>query len=101
MVYRYLFNTAGKYVAFISGNNVFTPESKWFGYVVNGNEFYGANGYFIGYILDDDRVVRNKQEFPRIPHIPRIPPIPPIPPLPPLPRLPKFPLPYPYEDVFK
>jgi len=101
MAYRYLFNTSGKFVAFVSGDNVFTPQSQWLGYIVNGNEFYNESGKFVGYVLDDDRVARNTMEIPRIPRIPRIPPISPIPPIPPLPRLPKIPLLPPYEDVFE
>jgi hypothetical protein len=98
MSYRYLFNTSGRFVAFISGSNIFTPQSQWLGYIVNGNEFYNKGGQFVGYILDDDRVAKNSTEMPRLSQIPRIPPIPPIPPIP---RLPKLPLPPPYQDVFE
>lgn len=101
MAYRYLFNTSGKYVAFVYEGNVFTPQSEWLGYIANGNEFYSNSGQFVGYILDDDRVAKNTMEVPRMHQIPGIPPVPPIPPITPLARLAKLPLPPPYEDVFE
>lgn len=100
MAVRYLFNTSGRYVAFVSGDNIFTSDNRWFGFIRNGSEVYSRNGRFVGYILEDDRVVQKRYELPRLPLIPPLPPLPPIPPLPPLPRLPKLPLPPPYEDVF-
>ena len=101
MVFRYLFNTSGRFVAFVSGDNIFSPSSEWLGYIVSGNEFYNKSGHFVGYILDDDRVMKNTMELPRPPQIPRVPPIPPIRPIPPIPRLSKLPPPQPYEDVFR
>ncbi len=101
MSVRYLFNTAGKYVAYLSDGNIFTRDNKWFGYIDNGNEVYDTRGRFVGYVLSDDRVVRNKMEMPRLPQLPPLPPLPALPPLPPLPRLAMLPLPPPYEDVFK
>jgi hypothetical protein len=98
---RYLFNTAGEYVAFLQGNNVFTPDADWIGFIRNGNQFYSSDGQFKGYVLEDDRVARSKVELTR-PRVPR-PPRPPRPlrPLRPLRRLRKSKLPYPYEDVFE
>ncbi|MCB2264285.1 MAG: hypothetical protein LGR52_15300 [Candidatus Thiosymbion ectosymbiont of Robbea hypermnestra] len=100
MSIRYLFNTRGKYVAFVSGDNVFTKDGEWIGSIGNGNELWDRQGKFIGYIFDDDRVIRNRSELPRLSSLPKLPPLPPLPPLPALSRLPKLPLPPPYEDVF-
>jgi len=101
MSYRYLFTTSGRYVAFMYGDCLFTPQSQYLGFIRNGNEFHNKSGQFVGYVTDDDRVVRNRQELPRLPVLRRLPPLQPLPPLPPLPRLPKLPLPWPYEDVFE
>jgi hypothetical protein len=101
MTFRYLYNTSGKYVAFISQNNVFDPNSEWIGYVLNGNEFYWKDGKFAGYIMDDDRVLKNQLEIERFPAFPPFPPFPPFAPFPPLPRLPKLPAPFPYIDIFE
>lgn len=101
MSIRYLFNTAGDYVAFQQGYNVFTPSSNWFGFVINGNMLYSNSGEFVGYVLNDDRVAKNTAE-PRRPRIssPARPPKP-LKPLKPLKRLRMPRLPIPYEDVFE
>lgn len=101
MKYRYLYNTNGKFVAFIIGKNIFATDSKWLGTIKRGNEFYDQTGGFVGYVLSDDRVAKKTNEFPRLPKLPTMRPIPPIPPISPIPRLPKLPLPYPYKDVFQ
>lgn len=101
MAVRYLFNTAGEYVAFAKDQHVFAPKGDWIGFVRSGNLLYNTNGEFLGYILEDDRVARKKSEGRR----PRAPvplrPLRPLVPLRPLKRLRKPKLPYPYEDVFE
>lgn len=101
MSIRYLFNTAGDYVAFQKDANVFTPEVDWLGFVLGGNQLFSTDGKFIGYILDDDRVARNKAEPPKTPICARPLPLKPLKPLRPLKRLRKPKLLYPYEDVFE
>lgn len=100
MSVRYLFNSNGDYVAFVQGDNVFTPEADWLGFVRNGNEFYSKDGVFTGYILNDDRVARKRGDFAR-PRQPRpFKSFKPLRPLRPLKRLRMPRLPAPYEDVF-
>jgi hypothetical protein len=101
MTVRYIFNTSGQYVAFITGGNLFTPDGEWIGVIANGNEVYNTNGLYIGLVLDDDRIIRDKRDttpkwVPR-PRCPRRPPIP----MEPLRRLRMPEVPYPYEDVFE
>lgn len=100
MSVRYLFNTKGEYVAFIQNGNVFTPDADWIGFVRNGNEFYRPDGRFAGYVLNDDRVAKKKNEVqrPRLARPPR--PVKPLSPLRPLRRLRMPKLPAPYEDLF-
>lgn len=100
MTVRYLFNTAGNYIAFQSGTNVFTPDGEWIGVVTHGNEFYDTQGYFQGYVLADDRIANNPTESskPRILRPPR--PSRPFLPLRPLRRLRMWPVPQPYRDLF-
>jgi hypothetical protein len=95
-----LFNTAGNYVAFLSGTNVFTPTGTWIGVVTHGNQFYDTQGEFKGYVLSDDRVAFNPTE-PRKPKTFRPPrPASPFLPLRPLRRLRMLPVPPPYKDLF-
>lgn len=101
MAYTHIYRTSGDFVAFRSGDNLFSPSSEWLGYFLNGNELYSSNGDFVGYLTNDDRIARNTLEAPRVQLIPPVPPVPPLPPIPPLDRLQMTPLPYPYEDVFQ
>jgi len=97
---RYLYNTSGKYVAFVSNRNVFTPDCEWLGYILNGNEIYDPKGKFFGYILNDDRVATNVTE--RKPNaIAPYKPFKPFRPFTPFTRLRMTPLPHPYRDVFE
>lgn len=101
MSVRYLFNTSGDYVAFVQGQNVFAPDADWIGFLRNGNLLYTTDGNFQGYVLQDDRVARNKAEplKPRV--LAPLQPLRPLKPLKPLKRLRMPKLPYPYEDVFE
>ena len=95
MTVRYLFRTSGEYVAFVQDDNVFTPDCDWIGFIQNGNEVYHDGGAFMGYLLDDDRVARNRQEARRMPRMR------PMRPMRPMRRLRMLRLPYPYQDVFE
>lgn len=100
---RYLFNTAGNYVAFQQGTNVFSPAADWIGFLAGGNQLYSTDGRFLGYVLDDDRVARDRSERarPQLSSLQRpLRPLKPLQPLRPLRRLKKPRLPPPYEDVF-
>lgn len=100
MSVRYLFNSGGEYVAFLQGDNVFSPDAEWLGFVRHGNEFFSSDGTFLGYILDDDRVARRTGE-PKRPRVLRpLRPLKPLKPLRPLRRLRMPRLPSGYEDVF-
>ncbi len=100
MTTRYIFNTSGDYVAFIRGNHLFSKDCEWLGTIANGNEVFNTDGLHVGYLLDDDRIVRNKSESTskRIPR--QVKPIRPVRPVTPLRRLRKSKLPPPFEDVF-
>lgn len=100
MSVRYIFNTSGEYVAFVDSKNIFSPNGNWLGFIERGNEVYDKDGQFIGYLLDDDRIVRKRNELkPRVMRPLR--PIRPIRPIRPLRRLRMLRLPHPYEDVFE
>ncbi len=101
MAVRYIFNTSGDYVAFISGNGLFSTNGTWLGLVLNGNEVFNSDGLFVGHLLNDDRIVRDKRRtFPRsIPRPPRVQRQPP--PMRPMRRLRSPRVPEPYEDVFE
>lgn len=63
MQVRYIFNTSGKYVAFVSGDNLFNPSADWIGVIRNGNEVFNTDGLYIGIVLDDDRIVRDRTDL--------------------------------------
>lgn len=100
MAHRYIFNTSGDYVAFIQDDNLFDVDANWIGFLQNGNEVYKSNGEFLGYVLSDDRIVRNRTEPPRPRLMRPLQPLRPLRPLRPLQRLRMTRLPYPFEDVF-
>jgi hypothetical protein len=100
MSFRYIFNTSGEYSAFIIDNYLFTKNVEWLGIIINGNEVFNTDGYYVGLVLDDDRIARNKTHpLRRIPR-PQRPPHPPRPQRP-MRRLRMLTLPNPYEDVFE
>lgn len=99
---KYIFNTSGNYVAFISNNNLFTPNCDWIGFIRNGNEVYSATDCsFIGYVSSDDRVVRRRNELPKIRPYKPYAPYRPYKPYAPYKRLRMPPLPYNWIDVFE
>lgn len=98
---RYLFNTSGDYVAFVYGDNVFSPDCEWIGWVASGGDLYSVSGDFMGKIQGDDRVVRRRGEPQRPKVARRARPVRPLRPLRPLKRLRMPKLPPPYVDVFE
>ncbi|MFH0782176.1 MAG: hypothetical protein V2B20_09535 [Pseudomonadota bacterium] len=100
MSIRYIYNTSGEYVAFVQDNNLFNQNSEWLGFIEIGNEVYSKEGEFIGYLLDDDRVIRNKNER-KMRRMRPLTPLRPLRPLRPMRRMRMPKLPYPYEDVFE
>jgi hypothetical protein len=98
---RYVFRTDGEYVAFLEEGFLFSSGGDWLGFVTNGGEVFARNGNFLGYLLQDDRIVRAGVErrwytF----DLPSAPPTPIRPPAP-LRRLRMVPFPRPLEDVFE
>lgn len=61
---RYIYNTSGKYVAFIYNNSLFTENGTWIGVIRNGNEVYNLSGDYVGYVSGDDRVICSKDISP-------------------------------------
>lgn len=101
MAIRYIFNTSGEYVAFVSDRNLFNPDGDWLGFIVNGNEVYQTDGLFVGYLLDDDRIARKEDEVTRSRQLAPFMPLRPLRPLQPLRRLRMPSLPHPYVDIFE
>jgi len=101
MSVRYIFNTSGEYVAFFQKDYLFTPDCTYIGFIRKGNEVYSKDGSFVGYLTDDDRIVRNTTEAIRFRIFPPFAPLRPLQPLRPLKRLRMPKLPYPYADVFE
>jgi hypothetical protein len=100
MSVRYIFNTDGDYVAFVSGKNLWSPNSEWLGFIPHGNLVYSTKGKFLGEITQDDRIVRNETQTYH-PMLVPLRPLKPLRPLRPLKRLRMLRLPRPYTDVFE
>ncbi|MCR4469848.1 MULTISPECIES: 4-fold beta flower protein [unclassified Burkholderia] len=98
---RYIFNTSGDYVAFVQGGNLWSPNSDWLGFIVDGNEVIDPHGKYMGVITNDDRVVRNRLA-PARPALPRrMRPLKPLKPFKPFKRLRMTAVPQPFYDVFE
>jgi hypothetical protein len=60
MPVRYIFNTRGNYVAFVQGNNLFDLNSKWIGFIEDGDDVYSSiDGSYMGTLSADDRLLVN------------------------------------------
>lgn len=100
MSVRYIYNTHGKYVAFVQNNNLFSPKSDWIGYTKDGTNFFDTNGYYLGSLLSDDRLVISDNKLKPPKQYPPYPPFKPFVPFAPFPRLSMSALPYGYRDIF-
>jgi hypothetical protein len=59
-MYKYIFNSNGKYVAFILDDTFcFYPDGEYIGFF-QGINLYNKQGEYLGTLTSDDRIVRNK-----------------------------------------
>ncbi len=98
-MYRYIFNTNGKYVAFVVNDKYcFSRNNDYIGFF-KGVNLYSYSGKYLGTLTSDDRVIRNKkQNVPSI--IPIAKPYKPYLPYAPYNRYTMSRLPSNYEDIF-
>jgi hypothetical protein len=99
MTVRYLHNTSGEYVAFVSGSGIFAPDATWLGVLV-GETVHNTLGDPVGFLKADDRLIRlcatsAERQIPQPRH-----PLPPVRPIPPKRKLFMEAVTHPYEDVF-
>lgn len=97
---RYLRNTAGDFVAFAQGDDLFTPTGDWLG-VIRGGEVWDPFGEHIGMLWADGRLVRNRAAGPRRSILKPKQPLRPVRPLPPKQGLFLPAISLPEEDVFQ
>ena len=66
-MYRYIFNTKGKYVAFILDDKYcFSKNNDYIGFFV-GINLYNYSGEYLGTLTSDDRIIKDKnKKFPKI-----------------------------------
>jgi hypothetical protein len=100
----YIFDSKGRWRAFIHGRNVFTAKDcQWIGYVHSDQQsVYSPMGTYIGELKKTGtifRLVKKVSAVPKFGRIAAVPPVPPIPPIPPVPSVPR-PLPAGWDDVF-
>jgi hypothetical protein len=98
---RYVFNTSGDYVAFISDGHLFSASGEWLGVVSNNREIHKPDGNFLGQLTSDDRVVWHSSDGFRTRVIRPLRPIKPLRPIRPIRRLRMPRLPNGYQDVFE
>lgn len=98
-MYKYIFNTKGKYVAFIVNDKYcFSKNNDYIGFF-NGVNLYDYSGKYLGTLTSDDRVIRDKNK--KIPNISPInKPFKPYLPYAPYNRYAMSRLPLNYEDIF-
>lgn len=98
---RYVYNTAGEYVAFVAGQNLFAPDCTWLGFLrPNGEVYSSQDASFLGHLTNDDRLIRSVREPARLKPLKPLTPPSPLVPLRPMRRLAMTPLPSSYVDVF-
>ncbi|MQA92171.1 MAG: hypothetical protein GEU90_18425 [Gemmatimonas sp.] len=100
MEIKYVYNTVGEYVAFISAGNLFTPLCDWLGTVRDESEVHNTLGEAIGVLYPDGRLVRDRSRGVVAPSWRPRSPLRPIRPLPPKRHLLIARLELPLEDVF-
>lgn len=66
-MYKYIFNTKGKYVAFILNNKYcFSKNNDYIGFFV-GINLYNYSGEYLGTLTSDDRIIKDKNK--KLPNI--------------------------------
>lgn len=61
-MYKYIFNTKGKYVAFIVDDKYcFSKNNEYIGFF-KGIDLYDYSGNYLGTLTSDDRVIRDKRQ---------------------------------------
>ena len=66
-MYKYIFNTKGKYVAFILDNKYcFSKNNDYIGFFV-GINLYNYSGEYLGTLTSDDRIIKDKNK--KLPNI--------------------------------
>lgn len=98
-MYRFIFNTKGKYVAFIVDDKYcFSKNNDYIGFF-RGVDLYDYSGKYLGSLTSDDRVIRNKNRIVSN-IIPISRPLKPFLPFAPYNRFSMSRLPSNYEDIF-
>ena len=101
MSVRYIFNTSGNYVAFVQNNHLFDPNSKWLGFIEDGDDVYSSKGgKYMGTLSADDRLLVNTQ-IPGHSRLRPLRPLSPLRPLRPMRRLRMTGLPRGFRDYFE
>lgn len=98
-MYRYIFNTKGKYVAFIINDKYcFSKNNDYIGFFIGVN-LYDYSGKYLGTLTSDDRIIKEKNR--NIPNVvPITKPYKPFLPYAPYNRYAMSRLPSNYEDIF-
>lgn len=78
MAHRFLYTASGRPAAVLAGDDLFSLDGQWLGIQDEDGKIWDPEGYFLGVIFEEERLVRPKQpEGPPFFRSPRPPPSPP------------------------
>jgi hypothetical protein len=86
-----LFTWSGQFVGFISRKNLFTPKSKYLGWIEDDGSVWWANGKYAGEIVDENYILRHSMKMEPMPKMPHMTPMSPMAPMAPMNRMAKLP----------
>ncbi|HSX42629.1 MAG TPA: hypothetical protein VLF59_00905 [Candidatus Saccharimonadales bacterium] len=81
---KYIHLTDGRYLGFISGNNLFSRDGLYLGWL-EGDMVWGKNGEYRGTLTEmggNNYILRQVFAVSPIPRVPKVPPVSPAPPVP-------------------
>ena len=80
---QYLFDSAGRWIAFKKGKYLFNRSARWIGWFIDEETAVDTNGKYLGTIYSDDRLLVNllqakisKAPYPGYPEYPGLPGLP-------------------------
>ena len=77
---KYIYRWNGKYFGFLLDDNFFDANSKWLGWIEDG-QIWMENGELLGELYEDLYILKSTTKLPPEPKAPPVPPVSPEPPV--------------------